>query len=199
MNLDQHTRSILLDKFYGRAYGSGKILKENLANQRMSSIAVPSLCESVALSGVISWFTEVKRQIDVMITEVYAGDEAVIDMLNNIQSAFSNKHPHDEITEDDLKHDLEHVHFVLGQYANKVSGSLKQYIDQLADTVKTISLDDVATEEEAPQAEGGDFEAGSPSVGGDLGGDSLEEPAESPEGDESPELDLDFEAELEKL
>jgi hypothetical protein len=203
MNLNKYKQNLINHKYYSRTYGgfSGQeALQENLMMQ-VSSDFQTELLESVNVSGVIDWFHEVKRQIDVMVSEIYSGDEKVISMLNNIQSAFANKHPNEEISPDDLKRDLDHIFHVLSEYRSNVSGSLKQYIGQLADTVKTISLDEIVTASSEPSGDSAESEEDFSSGGGlDLGsGDSLEDSSDLEDEGEDSGDDFDFEKELEDL
>ena len=208
MNLNKHYQNIIEDKYYGRNYG-GQSAREALKESKISSmISSPVLLESVAVESIIGWFHEVKKQLDVLVSEVYSGDDAVLAMLHNVQAAFNSKHPDNEIDPEDLKRDLDHIYHVLSDYRTELSGSLKQYVGQLADTVKTISLDSIETNGEEGDSKGsmedsGDF-MGSP-VGG-MGSDDMGDMEDSGDLGDSEDIDdaenseeFDFEKELEDI
>lgn len=204
MNLEEHHRNILKDKYYGRNYG-GCCAQEALKESKVSSlISNRVLLEAVAVESVIAWFHEVKSQLDVLVSEVYSGDDAVLAMLHNVQAAFNSKHPDHEVDPENLKRDLDHIFHVLSEYRTSLSGSLKQYVGQLADTVKTISLDAIETNSEDSGVEGkdsSDFGGGSPvGIGGSGDLDSSDEFEDTEDTEDSEDSgDLDFEEELENI
>ena len=212
MNLNQYRDDLIYHKYYGRNYHGmrpkdcrpSKVENhvDSFVKSRRSilfganAIDIPevklpsavSLTESVIISDVVSWFNNVKKQLNSMIDDVYSNNVEVSSLLKDVLSEFEIHFPREDESSEGVREKMEDLYRTLKDYIDNTEGSLTQYLTQLSDTVKAVSVDDIeetsVEEEEMPATD--DMSSKTPSS-------SLENPEE---GEES---DLDFEKELASL
>ena len=137
-----------------------------LEEAKQPEITCKKLTEDVSIEGVSGWLQAVSSQIKNMREETYAGDENVSSLLQEILEELSLVTVASDDSEQNVKDKMNEFYRYISRIVGNVSGSLYQYLNSLADTVKTIALSTIVVSDDSSSEEfssdlSGDFDADS--------------------------------------